>query len=133
MNKKVNGTQSKSRGTRGNEKVDDDFADSNEHSGVEKSSIKGEGQSIGDGGEINSGEFSIESIRRTFFGFTGKILGGLLAKSRNDKRVWEDRLQEARDCLVWYQNLLEKCEKEISIADAQITEVEDLLSKLESE
>ncbi|MDY7005945.1 MAG: hypothetical protein SWX82_18965 [Cyanobacteriota bacterium] len=133
MSKKKNGTQDEPCGTRGSENHNRVQLDPNEHTGGKGDSQEGENQSIGGGGEINSGKFTIESIRETFLGFTGKILRGLLTKSQNDKRVWEDRLQEARDCLTWYQNLLEKCEKEIAVADSQITEVEGMLSQLEQE
>ncbi|NEN89773.1 MAG: hypothetical protein F6K48_13000 [Okeania sp. SIO3H1] len=133
MDKKVNGTQGKSRGTRGNQDEQGVQLDSNKHSSAKGGSREGECKSLGDGGEVNPGEFSVESIQQTFFKFTGKILRGLLNKSHNDKRVWEDRLQEARDCIEWYQDLLEKCEKEISIADAQISEVEGMLTQLKQE
>ncbi|NEQ74130.1 MAG: hypothetical protein F6K23_14430 [Okeania sp. SIO2C9] len=133
MSKEKDGTQSKSRSSRGSEGYGRIQSNSNEHTSGQEASEERTDKSIGGSGETDSREPSIESIRQTFFEFTGKILRGLLDKSQNDKRVWEDRLQEAKDCIEWYQDLLGKCEKEISIADAQISEVEVMLTQLEQE
>lgn len=131
MNKRKNGTQNEPRSPRGTKDIDNVDINTNEHTGSKGGSEEGENKSIGSSGEIDSGEFSIKSLQETFFDFTGKMLRGLLNKSENDKRVWEDRLQEAKDCIIWYQNLLEKCEKEISISESQITEVKDMISQIE--
>jgi len=133
MSKKQNGTQNKSRSSWGSEDDNRVQSDPNEHSSSKGGSKGGENQPVRSGGKIDSGESVIESIKEAFFDYTGKILRGLLVKSKNDRRVWEDRLQEAKDCLEWYQNLLEKCEKEISVADSQIEEVEGMISQLEKQ